>query len=380
MNIRTLVSCAFVAFCACSHAPVMQSSSVPGVAQSDFGKTADGTSVELYTLTNAQGLKASIMTYGALVTKLEVPDRNGKLGDIVLGFDNLDGYLAGHPYFGATIGRVANRIAKGKFTLDGKQYSLATNNGPNHLHGGTAGFDKRVWKAEPIVSNEGPAVKFTYRSPDGEEGYPGNLDVSVVYTLTNQNELKIQYAATTDQATPVNLTNHSYFNLAGGGDILGHDLTIHAKRFTPVDETLIPTGKLQSVKKSPMDFTKSHQIGERIAQLKGNPEKGNPGGYDHNYVLNNGTGKLAPAARVREPNSGRVMEISTTEPGIQFYSGNFLDGTLKGKGGVVYQKHAGFCLETDHFPDSVNQPKFPSVILRPGKTYTQTTIHKFSVE
>jgi len=386
MNFRTLTSGALttllVILCSCSHSlpKEIQSSTMSGVTKSEFGETQDKQPVELYTLTNAHGLKASIMTYGALLTKLEVPDRNGKLGDVVLGFDNLAGYLAGHPYFGATIGRVANRIAKGKFTLDGKTYSLAINNGPNHLHGGLVGFDKRVWKAEPIKSDEGPSVKFSYRSPNGEEGYPGNLDVIVIYTLTHNDELKIQYSATTDQATPVNLTNHSYFNLAGSDGILDHELTLKANRFTPVDQNLIPTGKLKSVKNSPMDFTKPHTIGERIAQLKKNPSKDNPGGYDHNYVLNSGGGKLALAAEVYEPKSGRKMDMFTTEPGVQFYSGNFLDGTLKGKGGTVYQQHAGFCLEADHFPDSVNQPKFPSIILRPGQTYTQTTIYKFSAK
>jgi aldose 1-epimerase len=343
--------------------------------KSTFGKMPNGTVIEQYKLTNAKRVVAKIITYGAIVTELQVPDRNGKLGDIVLGFDNLSQYLEKHPYFGAAIGRVANRIAQGKFTLDGKSYTLALNDGPNHLHGGLKGFDKVVWKAEPVKAENGVAVKFSYTSPDGEEGYPGNLSVTVTYTLTDNNELKIDYTATTDKATPVNLTNHSYFNLAGAGDILGHELMLAADQFTPVDETLIPTGEIKAVKGTPMDFTKSMAIGSRMDQLTNKPR-----GYDHNYVLNSGGKKLALAARVYEPKTGRVMEIQTTEPGIQFYSGNFLDGTLKGKGGAIYKQYAAFCLETDHFPDSANRASFPSVILRPGQTYTQTTLHTFSAK
>ena len=344
------------------------------VQKSTYGKLPDGTVIDLYTLTNAQGVVAKVITYGAIMTELHVPDRHGKLGDIVLGFDNLDQYLAGHPFFGATIGRVANRIAKGKFTLDGKSYTVATNNGPNHLHGGLKGFDKVVWQAEPVTTTQGASVKFTYLSRDGEEGYPGNLAVTVVYTLTDKNELRIDYTATTDQATPVNLTNHSYFNLAGAaaGDILGHEVMLAANRYTPVDATLIPTGELAPVKGTVMDFTKPLPIGSRIQQLTNDPQ-----GYDHNYVLNSGGKKLALAARVYEPKTGRVLEIRTTEPGLQFYTGNFLDGTLKGKGGVVYKQHYAFCMEADHFPDSINQPGFPSAVLRPGQTFKQTTIHKF---
>jgi aldose 1-epimerase len=341
----------------------------------DFGKTPDGTAVDLYVLTNANGMQAKIITYGAIVTELHVPDRDGKLDDVVLGFDDLKGYLAGHPFFGATVGRVANRIAKGQFTLDGKEYKLATNNGPNHLHGGLKGFDKAVWKAEPRQIPDGVAVQFSHRSPDGEEGYPGNLSATVTYTLTNANELKIDYTATTDQATPVNLTNHSYFNLAGprSGTILGHELMLAADNYTPADATLIPTGEIRPVQGTPLDFTTPATIGSRINQLKGDPA-----GYDHNYVLNGGGKSLALGARVHEPKTGRVMEMFTTEPGVQLYTGNFLDGKLKGKGGVVYQKHQGFCLEAQHFPDSVNHANFPSVILRPGMTYTQTTVYKFS--
>jgi aldose 1-epimerase len=345
------------------------------VEKSAFGKLPDGTPIELYTLTNQKGVVAKIMTYGAILTEFCVPDRQGKIGDIVLGFDTLDGYLAGHPYFGATVGRYANRIAKGKFTLDGHTYTLAVNNGPNALHGGLKGFDKVVWKAEIVSAKSGVSVRFSYTSKDGEEGYPGTLKATVTYLLNDDNELCLDYTATTDKATPVNLTNHSYWNLAGEGDILGHIVMLNADRYTPVDDTLIPTGELAPVKGTIMDFTQPMPIGSRIGQLTNQPQ-----GYDHNYCLNSGGGKMGKAARVEEPKTGRVMEIWTTEPGIQFYTGNFLDGTLKGKRGVVYGNHYAFCLECDHFPDSVNQPKFPSVVLRPGQTYRQTTIHKFSTK
>jgi len=338
--------------------------------KSRFGKLPDGTAVALYTLTNANGLTAKVAAYGTIITQLHVPDRRGKLGDIVLGFDNLEQYLKGHPYFGATVGRVANRIAKGRFTLDGKTYALATNNGPNHLHGGLKGFDKVVWKAEPRA---GAAVKFTYTSRDGEEGYPGTLTVAVTMALTDANELRLDYRATADKPTPVNLTNHSYFNLAGNGDVLDHELMIAAKHYTPSDSALIPTGEIKSVKGTPMDFTIPQPIGSRFAQLDTDPL-----GYDHNYVLNAGGKRLALAARVYEPQSGRVMEVHTTQQGIQLYTANFLDGSLKGKRGVVYHQHSAFCLETQHFPDSVHQPRFPSIILRPGQTYRHTTVHKFS--
>jgi len=340
------------------------------VTRSEFGRLPDGTSIEAFVLRNRKGLEAKVITYGALLTEMHVPDRTGRMGDITLGFDNLQQYLDGHPYFGATIGRYANRIARGKFTLDGKTYTLATNDGPNHLHGGLRGFDKVVWTPEVL---DGASVKFTYVSPDGEEGYPGTLTVSVTYTLTEGNELRLDYTASTDKATVVNLTNHAYWNLGEAGSILDHILMLHADHYTPVDETLIPTGEIAPVQGTVMDFTAPMVIGSRIGRLTNDPQ-----GYDHNYVLRSGGGKLAKAARVEDPKSGRVMEISTTEPGIQFYSGNFLDGTLKGKRGVVYQQHHGFCLETDHFPDSPNRPSFPSVVLRPGQVYTQTTIHKFS--
>jgi aldose 1-epimerase len=345
-----------------------------GIRKESFGQALDGRQIDLYTLTNTNGLKAKIMTYGGILVSLEVPDRNGKLGDIVLGYDKLDGYIKNNPYFGSTVGRYGNRIAKGRFTLNGVEYQLTTNEGENHLHGGIKGFDKVVWNAEQIKTKEAVGVKLTYLSRDGEQGYPGNLACTVIYTLTENDELKISYEAATDKATPINLTNHSYFNLTGGKrDILGHELMIDADRFTPVDDKLIPTGELKSVKDSPMDFTKPAPIGSRIAQVPGK----DPGGYDHNYVLNSGGGKMALALRISDPDSGRVMEIHTTEPGIQFYSGNFLDGSITGKNGVVYKKHYGLCLETQHFPDSPNKPNFPSVILKPGDKYTHTTVHKF---
>jgi aldose 1-epimerase len=341
------------------------------VTQSSFGKLPDGTTVDLYTLSN-KGLVCKVVTYGAIITELHVPNRDGKMGDVVLGFDNLDQYLKGHPYFGAAIGRVANRIAKGKFTLEGRTYTLATNDGPNALHGGLRGFDKVVWKAQPLIDKGGAAVKFTYTSPDGEEGYPGTLKVTMIYTLTDKNELRIDYEATTDKATPVNLTNHSYWNLATSGDILAHELMLKASYFTPVDATLIPTGQITPVKGTPMDFTKPKPVGRDIKQLTNDPQ-----GYDHNYVLDSSGKRMALAARVYEPKTGRILEIRTDQPGIQFYSGNFLDGTLKGKYGIVYQKHYGLCLETQHFPDSVNHPNFPPTILHPGETYRTTTIHRF---
>lgn len=334
--------------------------------------------VNIYTLTNANGLRARITNYGGILVSLEVPDREGILGNIVLGLDTLEEYLDGHPYLGSIIGRVGNRIANGRFTLEGQEYVLAHNDGPNHLHGGIKGFDKVVWKAEPQETEEGPALRLTYLSPDQEEGYPGNLSVEVVYTLTNNNELRIDYTATTDSPTPVNLTHHSYFNLAGAGsgDILDHELMLNADRFLPVDETLIPTGELMMVAGTIMDFTEPRTIGSRMRQIRGDQFAG---GYDHCYVLNQPETVAEPflAARVYEPRSGRVMEIYTTEPAVQFYTGNFLDGTLTGPGGVVYDQHYGFCLEAQHFPDSVNHPHFPSTILRPGQTYRQTTIHKF---
>ena len=371
---RTFLIVACSSLCAAVAAAQPASKPAP-VQKAAFGKTQEGTAVDIYTLTNRNGMVAKIATYGATLTELLVPGKGGKT-NVVLGYDRLEPYLAGTPYFGATIGRVGNRIAKGRFTLNGKTYTLATNNGPNHLHGGNKGFDKVVWKAEPAQSASGPSLKLTYRSADGEEGYPGTLDVTVVYTLTDANEVRIDYTATTDKPTPVNLTNHSYFNLAGDGvgDILAHELTINADQFTPVDATLIPTGELKNVKGTVFDFTTPTAIGARIAKVPIEP----PVGYDHNFVLRGGGGSLALAARVVEPKSGRTMEVLTTEPGLQFYSGNFLDGSLKNRAGVPYQKHAAFCLETQHFPDSVNHPNFPSTILEPGKTYKTTTVYRFT--
>lgn len=350
----------------------------PEIKKQTFGMTASQEPVYLYTLTNANGLEARIMTYGATVVSLKVPDRQGKLADVVLGYDSLEGYLKNSPFFGAIVGRYGNRIGKGRFSLNGKQYTLAKNNGENTLHGGIKGFDKVVWKAKEAKRKDGASLSLTYLSKDGEEGFPGNLSVTVVYTLTNNYELKIEYSATTDKITVVNLTHHSYFNLAGEGSILNHELMIDANRFTPVDEGLIPTGELRSVKGTPMDFTRPSLIGARIDQQDEQLTFGK--GYDHNWVLNNPGPKLAFAARAYEPGSGRVMEVFTTEPGLQFYSGNFLDGTITGKGGQVYKQRYGFCLETQHFPDSPNKPKFPSTVLKPGQHYKSTTIYKFSVK
>jgi aldose 1-epimerase len=352
----------------------------PSIEKQAFGKLPDGTPIDAYVLTNAHGVQAKVITYGGLLTELRVPDKSGQAADVVLGFDNLEGYLKGHPYFGSNVGRVANRIAKGKFTLDGKEYTLAINNGPNALHGGDKGFDKQVWKAEPVESKNRAAVRFTYQSKDGEEGYPGNLTATATYTLTDDNGLRIDYTATTDKATPVNLAHHSYFNLGGhdAGSILDHVLWIDADKYTPTDETLIPTGELKDVKGTPLDFTQPTPIGKRIEQLKG---KGLPGGYDHNYVLNGGeTKEPRVVVRVKDPKSGRVMEVLTTQPGVQLYTGNFLSGKEKGKGGAVYQQHHAFCLEAQHFPDSVNHANFPSTILKPGETYKQTTIYRFKAE
>lgn len=335
----------------------------------------DGTAVEAFTLTNTNGVRLTAITLGGIITELSVPDRTGAMGDIVLGFDRLDGYLNDHPFFGAIIGRYGNRIGKGRFTLDGQMYTLAVNNGENHLHGGIKGFDKVVWRGEPAATGAG--VIFTRRSVDGEEGYPGNLDVTVTYTLTDQNALVVDYAATTDTATPVNLTQHSYFNLAGKGTSVDHVLMLNADRYTPVDAGLIPTGALTSVEGTPFDFRQPTAIGARIDGTDQQLVYGK--GYDHNWVLSRAGAGLQLAARVTEPTSGRTMEIQTTEPGIQFYAGNFLDGTLTGKGGQRYAHRSGFCLETQHFPDSPNQPAFPSTILRPGQRYTSQTVFTFGV-
>jgi len=341
-----------------------------------------GTPVDEVTLKNRRGVELHAISYGGIITSLKVPDRAGKPGDIVLGFDKPESYWADPPppFFGAIVGRYGNRIGKGKFTLDGKPYSLATNNGVNHLHGGNKGFDKVLWTITTKDAPEGSQAIFSRTSKDGEEGYPGNLQVRVTYTLTEKNELIVDYHATTDKATPVNLTQHSYFNLAGEGtgDILGHQLTIDADRYTPVDDTLIPTGELAPVQGTPFDFRQPTAIGARIDQ--DNPQLKNGKGYDHNWVLTRkGTG-LQHAARLTDPKSGRTMDVATTEPGLQFYSGNFLDGTIKGKGGHVYAHRSGLCLETQHFPDSPNKPKFPSTILQPGKAYESRTVFTFSAK
>ncbi len=342
-----------------------------------FGTAPDGRAVRHYTLRNAQGMTAGIITYGAIVVSLTAPDKNGRYDDVVLGYDNLADYIKVSPYFGAIVGRYGNRIGKGKFTLDGRTYTLATNDGENHLHGGIRGFDKVVWDDEPVDRADAVGVKLSYLSRDGEEGYPGNLKISVIYLLTNKNELRIEYEATTDKATPVNVTHHGYFNLTGGQrDILGHELMLNAEKFTPVDAGLIPTGELRPVQGTPMDFRKRTAIGARIDDSYEQLQFG--GGYDHNWVLNKKGDAMTLAAEVYEPTTGRLMTVRTTEPGIQFYAGNFLDGTITGKDGVVYEHRYGFCLETQHYPDSPNKPDFPSTILRPGRVYRTTTVYAFS--
>src|SRR6059058_3397164 len=359
-----------------------------GIARKPFGSTERGEAVSAYTLKNAHGIELQVLDYGGVIVSLRVPDRTGRLADVVLGFDSLADYQRGSPYFGALIGRYGNRIARGRFTLEGRTYTLATNNGPNHLHGGVRGFDKVVWSVAPFERADSVGLVLNYTSPDGEEGYPGTVRATVTYTLTDRNELIFDYHATTDRATPVNLTQHSYFNLAGDGkgDILGHVVTLNADRFTPVDSTLIPTGEVKSVAGTPFDFRTSTAIGARIDR---NDEQLRYGrGYDHNFVLNKGgrggkggiEGDVTLAAHVYEPTTGRVMEISTTEPGLQFYSGNFLDSTLRGKQGVVYGHRSGFAMETQHFPDSPNKPAFPSTILRPGEEYRSRTIYRFGVQ
>lgn len=349
------------------------------IRKQPFGATAEKKAVDLYTLTNANGVEVGIITYGGIVVSLRVPDRTGKLQEVTLGYDSLEGYLKNNtPYFGALIGRYANRIGNGRFTLGGHEYRLATNSGESHLHGGNRGFDKAVWKPTEVRGHKSVGLKLDYVSADGEEGYPGTLSVTAVYTLTNENELKIDYSATTTKETIVNLTNHAYFNLGGDANILKHEVMINADRFTPISEVYIPTGELRSVKGTPMDFTKPMAIGARINQKDEQLMRGN--GYDHNFVLNRKDDSLLLAARVEEPASGRVLEVFTTEPGVQFYTGNFLDGTIKGKAGKVYQQRAGFCLETQHFPDSPNKPNFPSTVLKPGQKYATRTIYKFSAK
>lgn len=352
----------------------------PAVKRQPFG-TADGSPVEIFTLTNKNGIEVKAITYGGIITSIKTPDRTGAIGDIVLGFNSIDPYLAGHPFFGAIVGRYGNRIAKGRFTIDGVEYKLATNNGPNHLHGGVKGFDKKIWKAEILPAKAGQSgIAFTYTSADGEEGYPGTLDVKVTYTLDDSNQLLVEYDASTTRSTHVNLTQHSYFNLAGegNGDILGHELTIDADRYTPVDATLIPTGVIAPVAGTPFDFRKSTAIGARIDAA--NEQIKNGQGYDHNWVFTRtSTTGLQRAARVVEPKAGRTLEVSTTEPGMQFYAGNFLDGKLVGKSGKPYGRRSGFCLETQHFPDTPNHKDFPTTLLKPNQRYYTKTAFTFGV-
>jgi aldose 1-epimerase len=365
------------AACAClAQAPPKKGKSE--VKKQSFGKMPDGTPVDIYTLSNANGMEARITTYGGAIVSLTAPDRAGKFADVVLGMDSLDGYRGQANFFGALIGRYGNRIGHGKFTLEGKAYQLPKNDGDNTLHGGPQGFDKKVWQAAGAKSAAGPALALTYVSKDGEEGFPGTLTAKVIYTLTEKNELEIDYSATTDKPTLVNLTNHSYFNLAGAGsgDVLQTQVMINAERFTPVDAGLIPTGELREVKGTPFDFTKSTAIGARINQADEQLKLG--GGYDHNWVLNRNYNGLTKAAEAYEPATGRVLEVLTSQPGLQFYTGNFLDGTVHGKGGKVYQRRGAFCMETQHYPDSPNKPSFPSTELKPGVTYHAITIFRFS--
>jgi len=349
------------------------------IKKENYGQV-DGRQVDIYTLRNTNGMQVRITNYGAIVQSLTAPDRNGKYEDVVLGYDKLEDYLKATPYFGAIVGRYGNRIANGKFTLDGVEYTLATNNGVNHLHGGVKGFDKVVWDAEAIAGETTQSLKLTYLSKDGEEGYPGNLSCTVIYTLTGNNELQIEYEATTDKTTPVNLTHHGYFNLSGNckSDILGHVLWINADSFTPVDSTLIPTGEIAYVKNTPFDFNDTIAIGARINEENEQLKFGL--GYDHNWALNDVDGSMTLQASLYDGTSGRLMEIHTVEPGLQFYSGNFLDGSNMGKGDKVYNYRNGLCLETQHYPDSPNKPEFPSTILQPGETYQTKTIYRFTTK
>lgn len=349
------------------------------VARAPFGTLPDGAAVELFTLTNDSGAEILLTNYGGIITSIRVPDRDGKLGDVTLGYDSLDGYLKNSPYLGAIVGRYANRIGNAQFTLDGRTYKLAANNGPNTLHGGIKGFDKVAWRADPFQRENASGIVFTHTSPDGDEGFPGALAMRVTYTWTDRNELAFDFNATTDKATVINLTQHAYFNLAGegSGDVLAHELTINADRYTPVDATLIPLGELASVADTPFDFRARTPIGRRIDADHPQIRLGN--GYDHNYVVNRKGGELVLAARVEEPKTGRVMEVHTTEPGMQLYTGNFLDGSIIGKSERAYARRSGFCLETQHYPDSPNKPSFPTTTLRPGEEYRSRTVYTFKV-
>lgn len=366
-----------------SEAPASTSTPAPAptrpfsMTRFPFGTLPDGQAVEAFTFTNANGMKVTAITYGGIITSLEVPDKAGESGDVVLGYDALQGYLDKSPFLGTIVGRYGNRIAKGQFTIDGTTYALPINNGPNHLHGGPQGFDKKVWTAEPFERADAVGVVFTHTSPDGDMGYPGTLQVKVTYTLTDDNTLRFDYEATTDKPTHVNLTQHTYFNLAGAGtgDILGHEIEIRADRYTPVDAGLIPTGELASVEGTPFDFRTATGIGARIDA--DHPQIKAGGGYDHNMVFTRTGGDLEQLIRVYEPTTGRTMTVATTQPGVQFYTGNFLDGTITGKGGKVYPKRAGFCLETQHFPDTPNKPEFPTTLLKPGETYKESTAYTF---
>ncbi len=358
----------------CEQQPPQQMS----ISRQLFGTTLDGTTTYLFTLKNKNGMEVQITNYGGIIVSLKVPNKDDNFGDVVLGYDNLTGYLKQSPYFGAIIGRYANRIAKGEFTLEGTTYQLATNNGENHLHGGLDGFDKVVWEAEQVQDDTSVGLTLAYFSPDGEEGYPGNLSVEVVYRLTNENELQVDYSATTDQTTIVNLTNHSYFNLGNSKDILDHELMINADQFTPIDTGLIPTGELRNVEGTPFDFTELTPIGARIDEDNQQLEFGK--GYDHNWALGNYDGTLKLAAKLYEPTTRRMLEIFTTQPGIQFYSGNFLDGSITGKNGTFYNFRSGLCLEPHHFPDSPNNPHFPPVVLEPDETYSERSVYRFSVK
>lgn len=348
-----------------------------GIEKKTYGKLPDGTQIDVFTLTNHHGLLCKIINFGAIITELHVPDRNGKSADIVLGYDDFDSYRESHSYFGATLGRVANRIAKGRFTLDGKTYTLAINNPPNHLHGGIRGFDKAVWQAEPTGGDDSVSLRLTYTSPDGEEGYPGNLKTAVTYTLNDKNELRMDYEATTDKATPVNLSNHTYWNLAGAGngEVLDQVLTLAADNYTPFDSTLIPTGEIAPVKGTLLEFTSPTPIGAHFAEFK-NREPG----YDNNFVINGGGKKLAFAARVLDPRSGRILEVWTDQPGVQLYTPNYRNNKTPMKHEAVYHGYGAFCLETQAFPDTINHPDFPSCTVRPGETYRRSTMWKFSAQ